>query len=168
MCYTSTYMEQYKTMPQAVGPIQYNNLINICHLIYGNWWSLFYFFFPFIRDLVTLFLHPFASKIIILFLCSFYYVIISNNLHVWFEHAWQEELRPMVQLQNLTLSFSSESSIQEELKRESTADVITIVVSIFCAMPIWFFSLKLYSLQPFWSVKFYLVNLFITCWIWNR
>ena len=35
----------------------------------------------------------------------------------------------MVQSQNLTLSFSSESSIEEELKRESTADVITILVS---------------------------------------
>ncbi|XP_073112906.1 uncharacterized protein [Elaeis guineensis] len=46
-----------------------------------------------------------------------------------FIHLVKEELRPMVQLQNLTLSFSSESSVQEELKRESTADVITIVVS---------------------------------------
>lgn len=36
----------------------------------------------------------------------------------------------MVQSQNLSLSFSSESSIQEELKRESTADVITIIVSV--------------------------------------
>lgn len=35
----------------------------------------------------------------------------------------------MVQSRNLTLSFSSESSIEEELKRESTADVITILVS---------------------------------------
>ncbi|XP_009384014.2 uncharacterized protein LOC103971663 [Musa acuminata AAA Group] len=41
----------------------------------------------------------------------------------------QDELVPMVQSQNLSLSFSSESSIQEELKRESTADVITIIVS---------------------------------------
>ncbi|XP_060676138.1 uncharacterized protein LOC107427228 isoform X2 [Ziziphus jujuba] len=41
----------------------------------------------------------------------------------------KEELLPMVQSSNLTLSFSSESSIEEELKRESTADVITIVVS---------------------------------------
>ncbi|XP_038979789.1 NPC intracellular cholesterol transporter 1-like isoform X2 [Phoenix dactylifera] len=46
-----------------------------------------------------------------------------------FIHLVKEELQPMVQLQNLTLSFSSESSIQEELKRESAADVITIVVS---------------------------------------
>jgi hypothetical protein len=30
----------------------------------------------------------------------------------------------------LTLSFSSESSIQDELNRESTADAITIVVNI--------------------------------------
>ncbi|MCL7041699.1 hypothetical protein MKW94_028850 [Papaver nudicaule] len=41
----------------------------------------------------------------------------------------KEELLPMVQGKNLTLSFSSESSIQEELKRESTADVVTILVS---------------------------------------
>ncbi|KAI5432551.1 hypothetical protein KIW84_020023 [Lathyrus oleraceus] len=41
----------------------------------------------------------------------------------------KEELLPMVQSSNLTLSFSSESSIEEELKRESTADVITILVS---------------------------------------
>lgn len=37
----------------------------------------------------------------------------------------------MVESKNLTLSFSSESSIEEELKRESTADAITIVVGIF-------------------------------------
>ncbi|XP_031382221.1 NPC intracellular cholesterol transporter 1 [Punica granatum] len=41
----------------------------------------------------------------------------------------KEELLPLVQSNNLTLSFSSESSIEEELKRESTADVVTIVVS---------------------------------------
>lgn len=41
----------------------------------------------------------------------------------------KEELLPIVQSSNLTLSFSSESSIEEELKRESTADVITILVS---------------------------------------
>ncbi|KAF5199495.1 Npc intracellular cholesterol transporter [Thalictrum thalictroides] len=41
----------------------------------------------------------------------------------------KEELMPMAQSHNLTLSFSSESSIQEELKRESTADVITILIS---------------------------------------
>ncbi|TKY57553.1 Niemann-Pick C1 protein [Spatholobus suberectus] len=40
----------------------------------------------------------------------------------------KEELLPMVQSSNLTLSFSTESSIEEELKRESTADVITILV----------------------------------------
>lgn len=37
----------------------------------------------------------------------------------------------MVQSKNLTLSFSSESSIEEELKRESTADAITILVKFF-------------------------------------
>ncbi|CAK9178319.1 unnamed protein product [Ilex paraguariensis] len=41
----------------------------------------------------------------------------------------KDELMPMVQSKNLTLSFSSESSIEEELKRESTADAITILVS---------------------------------------
>ncbi|KAH9654812.1 SSD domain-containing protein [Citrus sinensis] len=41
---------------------------------------------------------------------------------------YREELLPMVQSSNLTLSFSSESSLEEELKRESTADVVTIVV----------------------------------------
>ncbi|XP_024031369.1 Niemann-Pick C1 protein [Morus notabilis] len=41
----------------------------------------------------------------------------------------KEELLSLVQSSNLTLSFSSESSIEEELKRESTADVITILVS---------------------------------------
>ncbi|XP_038878641.1 NPC intracellular cholesterol transporter 1-like [Benincasa hispida] len=41
----------------------------------------------------------------------------------------KEELLPLVQSRNLTLSFSSESSIEEELKRESTADILTIAVS---------------------------------------
>ncbi|XP_022132021.1 Niemann-Pick C1 protein [Momordica charantia] len=41
----------------------------------------------------------------------------------------KDELLTMVQSQNLALSFSSESSIEEELKRESTADVITILIS---------------------------------------
>lgn len=43
----------------------------------------------------------------------------------------------MAQSKNLTLAFSSESSIEEELKRESTADVITIlVISLFLFMSI--------------------------------
>ncbi|KAM5551825.1 hypothetical protein ABKV19_026603 [Rosa sericea] len=41
----------------------------------------------------------------------------------------KDELLQMVQSKNLTLSFSSESSIEEELKRESTADAITILIS---------------------------------------
>ncbi|XWS14371.1 hypothetical protein CRYUN_Cryun35bG0003500 [Craigia yunnanensis] len=41
----------------------------------------------------------------------------------------KDELLPMVQSKNLTFSFSSESSIEEELKRESTADAITILIS---------------------------------------
>ncbi|OAY77489.1 Niemann-Pick C1 protein [Ananas comosus] len=46
-----------------------------------------------------------------------------------FIHLMKEEIMPMIQMQNLTLAFSSESSIQEELKRESTADAITILIS---------------------------------------
>ncbi|CAA6655866.1 unnamed protein product [Spirodela intermedia] len=45
------------------------------------------------------------------------------------ENGKAEEIMPMVKSQNLSLSFSSESSIQEELKRESTADVLTIMIS---------------------------------------
>ncbi|KAM7513994.1 hypothetical protein LguiA_003577 [Lonicera macranthoides] len=41
----------------------------------------------------------------------------------------KDELLPLVKSKNLTLSFSSESSIEEELKRESTADAITILIS---------------------------------------
>ncbi|TYI42794.1 hypothetical protein ES332_A01G123600v1 [Gossypium tomentosum] len=41
----------------------------------------------------------------------------------------KDELLPMVRSRNLTFSFSSESSIEEELKRESTADAITILIS---------------------------------------
>lgn len=41
----------------------------------------------------------------------------------------KDELLPMVQSKNLTLAFSSESSIEAELKRESTADAITILIS---------------------------------------
>ncbi|WOL10757.1 Niemann-Pick C1 protein-like [Canna indica] len=55
-----------------------------------------------------------------------------RNAVAWekaFVHLMQDEIVPLVQSQNLTLSFSSESSIQEELKRESTADAITILVS---------------------------------------
>ncbi|XP_076922652.1 uncharacterized protein LOC143584500 isoform X2 [Bidens hawaiensis] len=41
----------------------------------------------------------------------------------------EDELLPMVQSKNLTLSYSSESSIEEELKRESNADAITVLIS---------------------------------------
>ncbi|XP_024020068.1 Niemann-Pick C1 protein isoform X2 [Morus notabilis] len=41
----------------------------------------------------------------------------------------KDELLQLVQSKNLTLSFSSESSIEEELKRESTTDAITILIS---------------------------------------
>ncbi|KAI3725546.1 hypothetical protein L1987_65336 [Smallanthus sonchifolius] len=41
----------------------------------------------------------------------------------------EDELLPMVESKNLTLSYSSESSIEEELKRESSADAVTILIS---------------------------------------
>ncbi|KAD5960225.1 hypothetical protein E3N88_11697 [Mikania micrantha] len=41
----------------------------------------------------------------------------------------EDELLPMAKSKNLTLSYSSESSIEEELKRESSADAITILIS---------------------------------------
>ncbi|XP_019244879.1 PREDICTED: Niemann-Pick C1 protein-like isoform X2 [Nicotiana attenuata] len=41
----------------------------------------------------------------------------------------KDEILPMVQAKNLSLAFSSESSVEEELKRESTADAITILIS---------------------------------------
>ncbi|KAL3681041.1 hypothetical protein R1sor_023997 [Riccia sorocarpa] len=43
----------------------------------------------------------------------------------------QEELVPMVQAAGLTLAYSSESSVQAELERESTADIGTIAISYF-------------------------------------
>ncbi|KAK8965582.1 hypothetical protein KSP40_PGU021601 [Platanthera guangdongensis] len=56
----------------------------------------------------------------------------ENGKAVAWERAFirlvKQELMPMVEQQNLTLSFSSESSIQDELERESSADVITILV----------------------------------------
>ncbi|XP_024990952.1 NPC intracellular cholesterol transporter 1-related protein 1-like isoform X4 [Cynara cardunculus var. scolymus] len=45
------------------------------------------------------------------------------------EYCFQDELLPMLESKNLTLSYSSESSIEEELKRESSADAITILIS---------------------------------------
>lgn len=75
----------------------------------------------------------------------------------------------MTQSQNLTLSFSSESSIEEELKRESTADVITILVSSFleinfCIVQLNFYSLSLFMVIfsrylhcTFYFILFYLV-----------
>ncbi|XP_006652645.2 NPC intracellular cholesterol transporter 1-like [Oryza brachyantha] len=57
----------------------------------------------------------------------------ENGKAIAWERAYvnlvKEEILPMVLAQNLTLSFSSESSIQDELNRESTADAITIVIS---------------------------------------
>ncbi|XP_048593831.1 NPC intracellular sterol transporter 1-related protein 1-like isoform X1 [Brassica napus] len=48
----------------------------------------------------------------------------------FFTYTCQEERLSMVQSKNLTLYiFSSESSIEEELKRESTADVIIVAAS---------------------------------------
>ncbi|KAL5706153.1 NPC intracellular cholesterol transporter 1 [Ranunculus cassubicifolius] len=56
----------------------------------------------------------------------------NGNAVAWekaFIRLVKEEIMPMVQSHNLTLSFSSESSIHEELQRESTADAITILIS---------------------------------------
>ncbi|EEE61504.1 hypothetical protein OsJ_15793 [Oryza sativa Japonica Group] len=57
----------------------------------------------------------------------------ENGKAVAWERAYvnlvKEEILPMVLAHNLTMSFSSESSIQDELNRESTADAITIVIS---------------------------------------
>eukprot|EP00850_Spirogloea_muscicola_P011841 SM000075S21930 [mRNA] locus=s75:132909:143830:+ [translate_table: standard] len=41
----------------------------------------------------------------------------------------QTELVEMAASQNLTLAYSSESSVEDELKRESSADVLTILIS---------------------------------------
>ena len=67
--------------------------------------------------------------------CLFFifYILLLNSAYNELENLYlffQEEILPMVLAQNLTLSFSSESSIQDELNRESTADAITIVVTI--------------------------------------
>eukprot|EP00257_Ricinus_communis_P008945 XP_002527152.2 NPC intracellular cholesterol transporter 1 isoform X1 [Ricinus communis] len=57
----------------------------------------------------------------------------GNGKAVAWERAFiqlvEDELLSMVQSSNLTLAYSSESSIEEELKRESTADVLTVLVS---------------------------------------
>ncbi|KAH7388448.1 hypothetical protein KP509_16G076200 [Ceratopteris richardii] len=57
----------------------------------------------------------------------------SNQAAVAWEDAYitlaKEELSQMATSHNLTIAFSSESSVQAELKRESTADIVTIMVS---------------------------------------
>ncbi|CAM6128550.1 unnamed protein product [Calypogeia fissa] len=57
----------------------------------------------------------------------------ANEKAVAWEEAFiqlaQEELIPLAQAENLTLAYSSESSIESELSRESTADILTIVAS---------------------------------------
>lgn len=70
----------------------------------------------------------------------------------------QEELIGMAAASQLTLSYSSESSIEAELKRESTADVLTIAVSSCCSMTMlgYLFVLALSEAQ-LWS----LVGLYI-------
>ena len=67
----------------------------------------------------------------LLILCFLYFALNIAYNEPEGKYFFQEEIRPMVLAQNLTLSFSSESSIQDELNRESTADAITIVVNIF-------------------------------------
>eukprot|EP00252_Welwitschia_mirabilis_P020709 TRINITY_DN5121_c0_g1_i1.p1 TRINITY_DN5121_c0_g1~~TRINITY_DN5121_c0_g1_i1.p1 ORF type:complete len:1312 (-),score=235.79 TRINITY_DN5121_c0_g1_i1:193-4128(-) len=46
-----------------------------------------------------------------------------------FIHLAKAELTPMAARYNFTIAYSAENSVQEELKRESTADVLTILVS---------------------------------------
>ncbi|KAL2895202.1 NPC intracellular cholesterol transporter 1 [Bienertia sinuspersici] len=46
----------------------------------------------------------------------------------------KDELITMVQAKNLTLAFSSESSIEEELKRESTADISYLVMFAYISL----------------------------------
>lgn len=57
----------------------------------------------------------------------------SNQAAIAWEEAYvtlaKEELMQMAASHNLTIAFSSESSIQAELKRESTADIVTIIIS---------------------------------------
>eukprot|EP00250_Pteridium_aquilinum_P011541 c20139_g1_i1 orf=465-4397(-) len=57
----------------------------------------------------------------------------SNQAAIAWEEAYvtlaKEELTQMAASHNLTIAFSSESSIQAELKRESTADIVTILIS---------------------------------------
>lgn len=75
---------------------------------------------------------------------------------------WQEELLPMARERNLTLSFSSESSIEDELKRESTADAITILVTT--PSSVWNFNLSPIYLGPFlcslFNWLFFCISLF--------
>ncbi|KAL4568596.1 hypothetical protein LXL04_024211 [Taraxacum kok-saghyz] len=56
--------------------------------------------------------------------------LVPNTALGWFSSSdySEDELLPMVASKNLTLSYSSESSIEVELKRERTADAITILV----------------------------------------
>ena len=56
-----------------------------------------------------------------------------------------------MQSKNLTLSFSSESSIEEELKRESTTDAITILVGFLLFL--FLFPLLFLSLAVFFQVS---------------
>lgn len=57
----------------------------------------------------------------------------ANGAAIAWEEAYirlaKEELAPMAAANNLTISFTSESSIEAELERESTADVLTILIS---------------------------------------
>ncbi|MCO5604732.1 hypothetical protein L7F22_058902 [Adiantum nelumboides] len=57
----------------------------------------------------------------------------SNQAAIAWEEAFvtlaKEELTQLAASHNLTIAFSSESSIEAELKRESTADIVTIFIS---------------------------------------
>lgn len=73
----------------------------------------------------------------------------------------QEELIGMAAASQLTLSYSSESSIEAELKRESTADVLTIAVSSCCPMTMlgYLFVLALSEAQLWSLVGLYIFRL---------
>ena len=71
----------------------------------------------------------------------------------------------MVRSKNVTVSFSSESSIEEELKRESTADAITIVVGF--SFPIFFFSVRKFCFSyTFWNISELIYNETLDCPQW--
>lgn len=86
-----------------------------------------------IAEFVCLVYMELHTPLLLLFFLYFY-LKLDLSLFSLFPCLLQDELMQMVQSKNLTLSFSSESSIEEELKRESTADAITILVSLYSGL----------------------------------